>query len=45
VTARLGLHELAEAIAADRPERASGSFGLHVVDVARGILIRLPRRL
>jgi predicted dehydrogenase len=34
----LGLHELVEAIAADRPERASGSLGLHVVDVARGIL-------
>jgi predicted dehydrogenase len=34
----IGLHELVEAIAADRPERASGSLGLHVVDVARGIL-------
>lgn len=35
----IGLHELVEAIAADRPERASGSLGLHVVEVARGILI------
>ena len=35
----IGLHELVEAIAAGRPERASGSLGLHVVDVARGILI------
>ena len=35
----IGLHELVEAIAADRPERASGSLGLHVVDVARGILV------
>jgi predicted dehydrogenase len=34
----VGLHELVEAIAADRPERASGSLGLHIVDVARGIL-------
>jgi predicted dehydrogenase len=34
----IGLHELIEAIAADRPERASGSLGLHVVEVARGIL-------
>lgn len=34
----IGLHELVEAIAADRPERASGSLALHVVDVARGIL-------
>ena len=35
----IGLHELVEAIAAGRPERASGSLGLHVVDVARSILI------
>ena len=35
----IGLHELVEAIASDRPERASGSLGLHVVDVARGILL------
>ena len=35
----IGLHELVEAIAADRPERASGRLGLHVVDVARGILV------
>ncbi len=34
----IGLDELVAAIAADRPERASGSLGLHVVDVARGIL-------
>jgi predicted dehydrogenase len=34
----IGLHELVEAIAADRPERASGTLGLHVVEVARGIL-------
>ncbi len=35
----IGLHELVEAIAAERPERASGALGLHVVDVARGILV------
>jgi predicted dehydrogenase len=35
----IGLHELVEAIAAGRPERASGSLGLHVVEIARGILI------
>ena len=35
----IGLHELVEAIAAGRPERASGSLGLHVVDVARSILL------
>ena len=35
----IGLHELVEAIAADRPERASGNLGVHVVEVARGILI------
>ena len=35
----IGLHELVEAIAVARPERASGSLGLHVVEVARGILI------
>jgi predicted dehydrogenase len=34
----IGLQELVEALGADRPERASGSLGLHVVDVARGIL-------
>jgi predicted dehydrogenase len=34
----IGLHELVEAIAAGRPERASGSLGLHIVDVARSIL-------
>lgn len=40
----IGLHELVEAIAADRPERASGSLGLHVVDVARGILAAAAER-
>ena len=40
----IGVHELVEAIAADRPERASGSLGLHVVDVARGILIAASER-
>lgn len=34
----IGLHELVEAIAAGRQPRASGRFGLHVVEVARGIL-------
>jgi len=34
----IGLHDLVEAIAAGRPPRASGRFGLHVVEVARGIL-------
>lgn len=34
----LGLHELVEAIDAGRPPRASGRLGLHVVEVARGIL-------
>ena len=34
----IGIEELVAAIAADRPERASGSLGLHIVDVARGIL-------
>ena len=34
----VGLHELVEAIRAGRPPRASGRFGLHVVEVARGIL-------
>jgi predicted dehydrogenase len=38
-TRGIGLHELVESIAAGRPERASGTLGLHVVDVARGILI------
>ena len=35
----IGLHDLVEAIAAGRPEHASGSLGLHVVEIARGILI------
>jgi predicted dehydrogenase len=34
----IGLHDLVEAIANDRPARASGELGLHVVDVARSIL-------
>jgi predicted dehydrogenase len=34
----IGLHDLAEAIAADRPHRASGDLACHVVDVARTIL-------
>jgi predicted dehydrogenase len=34
----IGLDDLVAAIAAGRPERASGSLGSHVVDVARGIL-------
>ncbi|MGH3071439.1 MAG: Gfo/Idh/MocA family protein [Gaiellaceae bacterium] len=34
----IGLHDLVDAIAAARPPRASGRFGLHVVEVARGIL-------
>ena len=40
----IGLHELIEAIAADRPERASGSLALHIVDVARSILIAAAER-
>jgi predicted dehydrogenase len=35
----IGLHELVEAIAGGRPERASGGLGLHVVEIARGILV------
>jgi predicted dehydrogenase len=34
----IGLAELVDAIAAERPHRASGRLGLHVVDVARSIL-------
>src|SRR5207245_6868 len=34
----LGLHDLAVAIGLDRPHRASGRLGAHVVEVARGIL-------
>ena len=34
----LGLHDLVEAIAEDRPHRASGQLALHVVDVARSVL-------
>jgi predicted dehydrogenase len=34
----IGLADLAEAIAEGRPHRATGDLGLHVVDVARGIL-------
>jgi predicted dehydrogenase len=40
----IGLHELVEAIAAGRPERASGTLGLHVVDVARSILLAATER-
>lgn len=34
----IGVHDLAEAIASDRPHRASGRLAHHVVDVARTIL-------
>jgi predicted dehydrogenase len=34
----IGLHDLVEAIAAGTPHRASAQLGLHVVEVARGIL-------
>jgi predicted dehydrogenase len=34
----IGLHDLVEAIGSGRAPRASGRFGLHVVEVARGIL-------
>ena len=34
----IGLHDLVEAIAAGAPHRASALLGLHVVEVARGIL-------
>jgi predicted dehydrogenase len=34
----LGLHDMALAIGLDRPHRASGRLGAHVVEVARGIL-------
>jgi predicted dehydrogenase len=34
----IGLHDLVDSIAAGREPRASGRFGLHVVEVARGIL-------
>jgi predicted dehydrogenase len=34
----IGLDDLVAAIAADCPERASGVLGLHIVEVARGIL-------
>ena len=34
----IGLHDLAEAIAADRRPRASGALAHHIVDVARSIL-------
>ncbi len=34
----IGLHDLVEAIAADRPHRASAELAHHVVDVARTIL-------
>src|SRR5262249_26970498 len=34
----IGLQDMAEAIAAGRPHRASGDLALHVVDVVRSIL-------
>jgi predicted dehydrogenase len=34
----IGLHDMVEAIAAGTPHRASGNLGLHVVEVASGIL-------
>jgi predicted dehydrogenase len=34
----IGLHDMVEAIGADRPHRASGRLGAHVVEVAHGIL-------
>jgi predicted dehydrogenase len=34
----IGLHDMVEAIAEDRPHRASGLLGAHVVEIVRGIL-------
>ena len=34
----IGLHDMVEAIQEDRPHRASGLLGAHVVEVVRGIL-------
>jgi predicted dehydrogenase len=34
----IGLHDMAEAIREERPHRASGLLGAHVVEVVRGIL-------
>jgi predicted dehydrogenase len=34
----IGLQDMAEAVAAGRPHRATGELGLHVVEAARGIL-------
>jgi predicted dehydrogenase len=34
----IGLQDMVDSIAANRPHRASGRLGLHVVEVARGIL-------
>ena len=34
----IGLHDMVEAIREDRPHRASGLLGAHVVEVVRGIL-------
>jgi predicted dehydrogenase len=34
----IGLHDMVEAIRDDRPHRASGLLGAHVVEVVRGIL-------
>lgn len=39
----LGLHEMAEAIAHERPPRASGALAHHVVDVGRSILAAAAR--
>jgi predicted dehydrogenase len=39
----IGLHDLAEAISAGRPHRASGELACHVVDVARTILTAAKR--
>jgi predicted dehydrogenase len=34
----IGLHDMVEAIREERPHRASGLLGAHVVEVVRGIL-------
>lgn len=40
----LGLHDLVEAIVAGRPHRASAELGLHVLEVAEGILEAAGKR-
>jgi predicted dehydrogenase len=40
----IGLADLVDGAAADRPHRASGQLALHVVDVARGILAAADQR-